>query len=126
VLDKPVSYSVVYQRLIYYLTTLGIYDGETPHNFRAGWPDSETIFQSRPNPISSKIFTSWFIIPSTVLEAWRFGQLQWKAKSHVLPKQAKPIFLTKVKAISSFIDREIKIVSLSLREKLCTGIKHGG
>jgi hypothetical protein len=40
-----------------------------------------------------------------------------QAKSHVLPKQAKPIFLTKVKAISSFIDREIKIVSLSLREK---------
>ena len=38
-----------------------------------------------------------------------------QAKSHVLPKQAKPIFLTKVKAISSFIDREIKIVSL--REK---------
>jgi hypothetical protein len=34
-----------------------------------------------------------------------------QAKSHVLPKQAKPIFLTKVKAISSFIDREIKIVS---------------
>jgi hypothetical protein len=24
----------------------------------AGLPDSETIFQSRPNPISSKIFTS--------------------------------------------------------------------
>jgi hypothetical protein len=33
-----------------------------------------------------------------------------QAKSHALPKQAKPIFLTKVKAISSFIDREIKIV----------------
>ena len=29
----------------------------------AGLPDSETIFQSRPNPISSKMFTSWFIIP---------------------------------------------------------------
>jgi hypothetical protein len=31
-LDKPVSYSVVYQRLRHYLTTLGIYDGETPHS----------------------------------------------------------------------------------------------
>ena len=34
-----------------------------------------------------------------------------QAKSHVLPKQAKPIFLTKV---SSFIDREIKIVIVNL------------
>lgn len=40
-----------------------------------------------------------------------------QAKSHVLPKQAKPIFLTKVKAICSFINREIKITSLSLRER---------
>lgn len=36
VLDQSVSYSVVYDRLIEYLTTLGIYAGETPHSFRAG------------------------------------------------------------------------------------------
>ena len=30
-----------------------------------------------------------------------------QAKAHVLPRQAKPIFLSKVKAISSFIDRNI-------------------
>lgn len=36
VLDKNVSYSVVYERLRYYLITLGIDDGETPHSFRSG------------------------------------------------------------------------------------------
>jgi len=36
VLDSPVSYSSVYERLRKYLTMLGIYEGETPHSFRAG------------------------------------------------------------------------------------------
>lgn len=36
VLDRPVNYSVVYERLRYYLVTLGLYDGETPHSFRSG------------------------------------------------------------------------------------------
>ncbi|XP_045197171.2 uncharacterized protein LOC123551928 [Mercenaria mercenaria] len=36
VLDQQVSYSVVYERMRHYLTVLGIYDGETPHSFRAG------------------------------------------------------------------------------------------
>ncbi|XP_069114859.1 LOW QUALITY PROTEIN: uncharacterized protein [Argopecten irradians] len=36
VLEQAVSYSVVYQRLRLYLTTLGLYEGETPHSFRAG------------------------------------------------------------------------------------------
>lgn len=36
VLDQPVTYSVVYERLRSYLLCLGIYEGETPHSFRSG------------------------------------------------------------------------------------------
>lgn len=36
VLDQPVSYSVVYDRLRVYLRKLGADEGETPHSFRAG------------------------------------------------------------------------------------------
>lgn len=36
VLDKKISYSVVYGRLRYYLSTLVIYEGETPNSFRSG------------------------------------------------------------------------------------------
>ena len=30
------SYSAIYERLREYLSRLGLYDGETPHSFRAG------------------------------------------------------------------------------------------
>ena len=36
VLVDHVTYSVVYDRLIHYLTTLGLYAGETPHGLRGG------------------------------------------------------------------------------------------
>ena len=36
VISQNVTYSVMYERLIQYLTLLGIYEGETPHSFRAG------------------------------------------------------------------------------------------
>lgn len=36
VLDTPISYSSIYERLKYYLRTLGLDDGETPHSLRAG------------------------------------------------------------------------------------------
>lgn len=36
VLEQPVSYSVVYERLRMYLRVLDIDDGETPHSLRAG------------------------------------------------------------------------------------------
>ncbi|XP_065933694.1 uncharacterized protein, partial [Magallana gigas] len=36
VIGDRVTYSVMYERLIRYLTLLGIYEGETPHSFRAG------------------------------------------------------------------------------------------
>lgn len=40
-----------------------------------------------------------------------------QAKSHVLPKQAKPIFLRKIKSMTMYIDREFSRPDLSLREK---------
>lgn len=40
-----------------------------------------------------------------------------QAKSHVLPKQAKPIFLGKIKSMTLYIDREFSHLDLSLREK---------
>lgn len=36
VLEKPMSYSSIYERFKGYLLTLGIFDGETPHSMRAG------------------------------------------------------------------------------------------
>lgn len=36
VMDKPLSYSAVYERLKYYMTSLGIREGETPHGLRGG------------------------------------------------------------------------------------------
>lgn len=43
VLDKNVSYLVVYERLRYYLITLGIYERETPHSFRSGCAITMTL-----------------------------------------------------------------------------------
>ena len=40
-----------------------------------------------------------------------------QAKAHVMQKQAKPLFLGKIKTISSYIDREISRTDISLREK---------
>jgi hypothetical protein len=42
-----------------------------------------------------------------------------QARAHVLPKQAKPIFLSKVRAIALFIDKELKRDDLNVhvREK---------
>lgn len=36
VLDQAVTYETMYARLREYLVTLGAYEGETPHSFRAG------------------------------------------------------------------------------------------
>lgn len=40
-----------------------------------------------------------------------------QAKAHVLPKQAKPIFLSNVRAIALFIDRELKPDDLHVKER---------
>lgn len=60
VFDKPVSYSFVYQRLIYYLTTLGIYDGETSHSFRAGCAITMALTDSVENVKGVMIHIGWF------------------------------------------------------------------
>ncbi|KAK3082488.1 hypothetical protein FSP39_021776 [Pinctada imbricata] len=36
VLNEALSYSAIYERLREYLSRVGLYDGETPHSFRAG------------------------------------------------------------------------------------------
>ena len=59
-LDKPVSYSVFYQRLRHYLTTLGIYDGETPHSFRAGCAIIMTLTDSVENVEGVMNHIGWF------------------------------------------------------------------
>jgi hypothetical protein len=40
-----------------------------------------------------------------------------QARAHVLPKQAKPIFLSKVGAIALFIDRELRRDDVNVRER---------
>lgn len=40
-----------------------------------------------------------------------------QARAHVVPKQAKPIFLTKIEAMCCFFSREVKILGLPLKEK---------
>ncbi|XP_050416950.2 uncharacterized protein LOC126830595 [Patella vulgata] len=60
VLDNPVTYSVVYERLRLYLSTLGIYQSETPHSFRSGC--ALTLALSDPDDDSRKIMDhcDWF------------------------------------------------------------------
>lgn len=40
-----------------------------------------------------------------------------QAKAHIVPRQAKPIFITKLRSIATYIDRELRRSDLSLREK---------
>ena len=40
-----------------------------------------------------------------------------QAQAHVSPKQAKPIFLTKLKSIASYIDRQMQRHDLSIAER---------
>lgn len=60
VLDKNVSYSVVYERLLYYLSTLGIYEGETPHSFRAGCAITMALSGSAENEDQAMRHIGWF------------------------------------------------------------------
>lgn len=40
-----------------------------------------------------------------------------QAKAHILPKQAKPFFLTKLETISKFISRELGRSDLTLKDR---------
>ncbi|XP_061174865.1 uncharacterized protein LOC133184007 [Saccostrea echinata] len=60
VLDKNISYSVVYDRLLYYLSTLGIYEGETPHSFRSGCAITMALSGSADNADQVMRHIGWF------------------------------------------------------------------
>ncbi|CAG2232401.1 unnamed protein product [Mytilus edulis] len=55
-----VSYSVVYERLRYYLSTLGIYEGETPHSFRSGCTVTMALSDSASNVDEVMNHVGWF------------------------------------------------------------------
>lgn len=40
-----------------------------------------------------------------------------QARSHILPKQAKPIFISKIRRVCSYIDRELLRPDISLKDK---------
>ena len=71
-LDKPVSYSVFYQRLRHYLTTLGIYDGETPHSFRAGCAITMALTNAVENVEGVMNHIGWFSQESDRKHSSRF------------------------------------------------------
>ena len=60
VLDKNVIYSVVYERLRFYLSTLGIYEGETPHSFRSGYAIAMTLSGSVDSVDQIMNHMGWF------------------------------------------------------------------
>ena len=60
VLDQCVSYSAIYERLRYYLSTLGIYEGETPHSFRSGCAITMALSGSVDNVDQVMNHVGWF------------------------------------------------------------------
>ncbi|VDI37386.1 Hypothetical predicted protein [Mytilus galloprovincialis] len=60
VLDKAVSYSVMYERLRYYLSLLGIYKGETPHSFRSGCAITMALSGAAENEDQEMKHSGWF------------------------------------------------------------------
>jgi len=60
VLDKSVNYSVMYERLRYYLTSLGLYEGETPHSFRSGCTITMALSGSAENVDQAMRHVGWF------------------------------------------------------------------
>lgn len=67
------------------------------------------IVLSKGNPTASPLVKEYLKL---------IREEQAKAHIHVLPNQAKPIFLSKVKAIALFINRELDRCELTLRENL--------
>ena len=59
-LDKAVSYSVMYERLKYYLTSLGLFEDETPHSFRAGCTITMALSGSADNAEQAMKHIGWF------------------------------------------------------------------
>ncbi|XP_033744121.1 uncharacterized protein LOC117330000 [Pecten maximus] len=77
VLDKHVSYSVVYERLRYYLVVLGLYEGETPHSFRSGCAVTMALSGSVDHAEQMMTHLGWF----TKESAEYYGRLHTMADS---------------------------------------------
>lgn len=60
VLDQAVNYSVMYERLQYYLATLGLYEGETPHSFRSGCAVTIALSDAASNVDQAMEHVGWF------------------------------------------------------------------
>lgn len=60
VLDEAVTYSVMYERLIYYLSSIGLYEGETPHSFRSGCAVTIALSNSADNVDQVMNHIGWF------------------------------------------------------------------
>lgn len=60
VLDKNMSYSVAYEGLLYYLSALGIYEGETPNSFRSGCAITMALSGSAENAVQVLRHIGWF------------------------------------------------------------------
>ena len=74
VLNEPISFSAVYSRLMSYLSTLGLYEGETPHSLRAGCALTLSI-------------TNDDIGPTAVMQhvGWRSSEsLKYYCRSHLI------------------------------------------
>ena len=60
VLDHAVNYSVMYERLRYYLSCLGCYEGETPHSFRSGCAITMALSNSADSADQAMNHIGWF------------------------------------------------------------------
>jgi hypothetical protein len=60
VLDQGVCYNTMHSRLIQYLTTLGIYEGETPHSMRAGCAVTLRLSGAAKSANDSMKHIGWF------------------------------------------------------------------
>ncbi|CAC5365850.1 unnamed protein product [Mytilus coruscus] len=54
-------------------------------------------------------------VSPVIKETLKLAQFE-QAEAHILPKQAKPIFLTKIKSIGAFVARELEKKVLNLRK----------
>ena len=64
------------------------------------------LFQTNGNPAQSVLIKSYLKVIK-----------EEQAKARVLPQQAKPMFMTKLRTVFAYIDRELGRKDLTLREK---------
>lgn len=59
VLDQQLGYSAVYERLRYYLVSLGIYEGESPHSLQGGFAVTMAISGTASSPQDLMNHVGW-------------------------------------------------------------------